>query len=242
MTRGMYAAAGGMLVGLTKQDVLANNLANANTPGFKVDRISYGSFQKVLLPKVPGPDGRPAAILQSATLNATEVDLRPGGLHQTGSPMDVGIEGRGWLVVQTPEGERYTRNGHLARATDGTLITSQGYPVLGLDGPVRIASDEVVITEDGELVSEGRRIGQLRMVRFTDPSTVTKHGDGLYGGGSPVPSEGSRIRQGWLESSNTDTMRIMVEMIGTMRGFEMNQRVIQAQDQTLQQTIDTLRR
>ncbi|NUP99469.1 MAG: flagellar basal-body rod protein FlgF [Armatimonadetes bacterium] len=242
MTRGMYAAAGGMLVGLSRQDILASNLANANTPGFKLDRVSYGSFQRVMLPGVTDDNGQPASILQSATLNASQVDLRQGPLRETSGKLDLAVEGNGWFVVQGPQGERYTRNGHFARGTDGSLTTSQGLAVLGEGGPIILPSEDVTVDMAGRVFSRGQVVGQLRMVEMTSPETLTKDGDSLYGGGNPVPTTSSQVRQGWLEDSNTDTMRIMVEMMATMRGFETSQRIIQAQDQTLQQTIDTVRR
>lgn len=241
MTRGLYAAAGGMLIGLSRQEVMANNLANANTPGFKLDRTSIGSFQKVLLDNILGDNGQPAAIFQSATVNPTEVDLQQGPLHETGATLDLAVEGPGWLVVQTETGELYTRNGHLARAADGTLVTSQGYPVLGEGGLIQVPDDEISIDEYGQITAGGQVIDRLRLVEPSDPQAIVKQGESLVSGGGMQPSFGSRVRQGWLENANTDTMKIMVEMIAVMRSFEMNQRIIQAQDQTIQQAIETAR-
>jgi len=238
LTRGIYAAAGGMLIGLSRHEVLANNLANANTPGFKLDRARYGSFQKVLLNGVQGEHGQPAAIFQSATVNGTQVDLSQGPLQETGARLDVALEGPGWLVVQTNNGEQYTRNGHLARAADGTLVTSQGYPVLGEAGPIQVPNDELSIDEYGQVKAGDEVLAQLRIVEPTTPQTIVKHGESLLSGGGMQPSDSSRVRQGWLENANTDTMRLMVEMIATMRSFEMSQRVIQVQDQTIQQAIE----
>ncbi|MCC7495231.1 MAG: flagellar hook-basal body protein [Fimbriimonadaceae bacterium] len=242
MTRGMYAAAGGMLLGLARQEVLSNNLANVNTPAFRGDRVSFGSYQKVLLPGVTDENGQAAAIYQSATLNPTTLDLRPGALHETGEPLDLGVTGEGWFVLQTPQGERYTRNGHFTRAADGTLISGDGFPVLGTAGPLSLPDSDVLIDEQGNLRSGGTQVGQLRLVSFGDPASVTKDPLGLLAGGTAQEGATGLIRQGRLESSNTDTMRVMVEMVATMRSYEMNQRVIQAQDATIQTTLDTARR
>lgn len=242
MTRGMYAAAGGMLVGLGRQEVLANNLANANTPGFKTDRVSYGSFQQVLLPGVRGEGGGDAVMMQSATLTASQVDFQQGSIIETGNSLDLAITGDACFVVATPAGERYTRNGHFQRAPDGVLVTSQGYPVLGENGPLTLPNAEVSVSSRGEVTAGGMYVGRLRTVRFADPANVTKYGDSLYAGGSPVETPAVGIQQGMLENSNTDPMRTMVEMIATMRGFEMNQRVIQVQDSTLQTVLDVARR
>lgn len=238
MTRGLYAAAGGMLIGLSRQDVLANNLANLNTPGFKLDRVSYGSFQKVLLGTIQDQTGQPAAIYSSATVNPTEVDRSQGSLNQTGGLLDLAIEGPGWFAVQTPDGERYTRNGHLALGADGTLVTSRGYPVLGQNGAVRVPDDDFRVSDSGQIIVGGVVVDQLRLVEPTAPTTLVKEGDSLVRGGGMQPGFGSQVRQGWLENANADTMRLMVDMMATMRSFEMNQRIIQAQDQTIQQAID----
>lgn len=242
MTRGMYAAAGGMLIGLDKQDVLTNNLSNANTPGFKMDRVTYGSFQEVLLPGITDANGNEARMKQSATLNASEVDVQPGALTETGNQLDLGVTGPGWFAVMTDRGERYTRNGHFTRSADGVLSTSEGWPVLGENGPLRIPSSDLTISDDGAVFASGTRLGRLKMVQFANPRTLTKDGVSLQAGGGPVPMPADGIQQGMLENSNADPMRVMVEMLATMRGFEVNQRVIQAQDQTLQSVLDIARR
>ena len=242
MTRGMYAAAGGMLVGLGRNEVLANNLSNGSTPGFKADRASYGSFQRVLLPGVKGPTGQDAQIYQSATLNATVIDPSSGPLYSTGNQFDLAISGDGWFAVQTPQGERYTRDGHFHLDAQGRLVTADGYQVLGESGALTITGPDVQVSATGEVSSGGKSVGKLKLMKLSDPATVTKEGKGLYGGGNPAPATAASVQQGWLEGSNADTMRLMVDMIATMRSYEMNQRVIQAQDATLQAVLDAAKR
>jgi flagellar basal body rod protein FlgG len=244
----MYAGAGGMIIGLHAADVFSNNLANASTPGFRLDRATVGSFQSVLLPQLTTPGGQPASIAQSATMNPTVVDLSQGPLQPTHNPLDVAIDGPGWFAVGTGAGESYTRDGHFELAPDGTLQTppppgqTSGYPVLGTNGPIVVpTSDPVTINEAGQVFSGANLIGQLKLVRFTDATSVVKQGNNLVTGGAPVADTASTVRQGMMEGSNADTMRMMVDMMAMMRYVEMNQKIIQAQDQSLGQVIDIAR-
>ncbi|MBI5834565.1 MAG: flagellar hook-basal body protein [Armatimonadetes bacterium] len=243
MTRGMYAAAGGMLVGMRAGDVYANNLANASTTGYKADRVSFGSFQRVMLPSVKDGTGAIAQIAQSSTVNPITVDLTQGAIQETSNPLDIAIDGGGFLVVGTPAGERYTRDGHLTVDGAGQLVTGTGETVLSIaNAPITVGNGSVSIHGNGEVFSNNQLVGQLRLVSLTDPANALKEGGNLISGGSPVNDTKSQVRQGMLESSNADTMRTMVEMIQTLRLVEMNQRVIQAQDSTLQQIIDVARK
>ncbi|MBI2298652.1 MAG: flagellar hook-basal body protein [Armatimonadetes bacterium] len=242
MTRGMYAAASGMINGMERNEVLTNNLSNANTPGFKQDRLGYGSFMQVLLRGIPDDTGADARLMQGATLLPSEVDDMPGTLADTGNDLDLALEGNQWFVVQAPDGQRLTKNGHFARLADGTLVTSEGYPVLGEQGPLQLPSGAPVsVRENGEVASGGTVIGRLLTATVGDSRALTKEGENLFAGGNAVIVPAAGVRQGMLEQSNTDAMRTMVEMLSTMRGFEINQRVIQTQDQTLQQTIEVAR-
>lgn len=242
MTRGMYAAAGGMLVGVARNEVLANNLANVSTPGFKADRTSYGSFQRVLLPGVKGVNGQDAQVYQSATLNDTALDPSEGPLMDTGNATDLALSGDAWFAVQTPQGERYTRNGHFSRDAQGRLVTAQGHQLLGDGGPITLTGPDFQVAEDGEVRSGGQVVGKLKLVRLANPAAATKEGNNLVAGGNPGPAQNAKVRQGTLEGSNADTMRLMVDMIATMRAYEMNQRIIQAQDQTLSAVLDAAKR
>jgi flagellar basal body rod protein FlgG len=240
----MYAAAGAMIVGMKAGDVHAGNLANANTPGFRADRLTFGSFQRVLLAGMKNPDGTPSSMYQSVTTNASVVDLRPGALNTTGAPMDLAVEGDGWFVVAGPRGEQYTRDGHLARDLEGRLVTSGGWPLLSREGTPLVVPDteDFAVSEAGEVVSGGRTVGRLRLVKLTDAASVVKDGGNLVSGGAPVEDSESRVEQGMLEASNADAMRTMVAMMTNLRFVEMNQRVIQAQDQSLERAIDVARR
>lgn len=241
MTRGLYAAAGAMLSGLLKHEVLANNLANASTPGFKAERVRFGSFQQALVPGVDG-DGGAATIYGSAAMERPEIDLSAGPLTATGNDLDLAMEGPGWFAVGTAAGERYTRNGHFTRTATGAITTPDGLPLLGEHGPLRLPpGTKLTVRDDGTVLADGLEVDRLRLVSFADPASLVKVGHGLVAGGAPVADTGSVVRQGMLEESNADVMRQMVEMLTTLRGYELNQRVIRAQDESLEQAIQAAR-
>ena len=151
MTRGMYAAAGGMLVGMRATDVYANNLANVSTNGYKADRVSFGSFQRVPLPGVKDANGQDVLMAQSATVNPIGYDFGQGALQETGNPLDAAIEGSGFFTVQTPAGLRYTRDGHFDVDRQGRLTTTDGLPLLSSGGgTINVGGGNVVIQTDGE--------------------------------------------------------------------------------------------
>lgn len=241
MTRGLYAAAGAMLGGLLKHEVVANNLANASTPGFKAERASFSSFQRVLLPGVTSEQGT-ASIYAASAMDRPQVDLTPGALAATGNDLDLAVEGGGWLAVGTAAGERYTRGGSFTRTATGVITNADGLPLLGESGPLRLPPGaKLTVREDGWALADGVPLDRLRLVRFADPANLIKVGQGLVAGGQPTADPGSLVRQGMLEASNADVMRQMVEMLTTLRAFEMNQRVIRAQDESLEQAIQAAR-
>ncbi len=241
MTRGLYAAAGGMLVGLLQHEVVANNLANGSTPGYKADRVGVASFQRVFDGTIAG-DGGAAVFHGSPTVGPNVIDGRAGSYTQTGNPLDLAVQGDGWFTVGTAGGERYTRAGRLTVAADGTLTTSDGLPILGEEGAIQVPDGaEVKVNRYGDVTADGQVLDRLRLVRFTDPATVVKVGQGLVTGGSPAPAQFSVVRQGVIEESNADVTRQMVDMLAAMRAYEMNQRVVRAQDETLEQAIAVAR-
>jgi flagellar basal-body rod protein FlgG len=217
MDRGLYIAASGMLSEMVRQDTIANELANASTPGYKSDRVSQRSFGEVLLQnsatgEVVGPLGAGAHIAEQWT------DLTPHGLRTTDEPLDFAIEGEGWFAVQAPQGTRYTRNGQFTISARGTLATATGDDVLGRDGrPIRAAADGTV---------DPAAIGVFAV------TGVRKEGESYATGTAAGAATGS-VRQGALEDSGADPLRAMVDMIASLRAFEAGQRVIQTIDSTL---------
>ncbi len=220
MDRGLYIAASGMLAEQIRQDQIANDLANASTPGYKGDRTAQRSFGDLLLANtksgaVVGP--------QSTAVQVDEIvtDFTPRPARDTGEPLDFAITGEGFFAVQTAQGVRYTRNGQFALDPQGRLVTAQGDPVLDRNGRAIVAADGTV---------DPRRLG---VVALTNPR---KEGDSLVSG-TPAGAATGTARSGALESSGADAARSMVDMIASMRAFEAGQKVIQAIDETLGQAV-----
>jgi flagellar basal-body rod protein FlgG len=220
MERGLYIAASGMLAEQVRQDQIANDLANAATPGYKADRTSQAGFGELLLANsatgaVVGPQGT------AVQVSAVETDFSPKPAKETGEPLDFAIVGQGFFAVQTANGPRYTRNGQFQADAQGRLVTAQGDPVLGRGGRT------LAVGADGRVDPR-----QLEVVTLRNPR---KDGDNLVAGrvdGNGATAAG-QVRAGALESSGADAARSMVDMIASMRAFEAGQKVIQTIDETL---------
>jgi flagellar basal-body rod protein FlgG len=239
MIRGLYVAAEGMAARQKAQDVLAMNLANVNTTGFKADRPVFETALQRILYRVEGTGATPIGTLSAgALLTTTYTDLQPGPLMRTGNPLDVAIEGEGYFAVQTPAGIRYTRNGAFSLNAEGILITREGFPVLGTQGVIRLPrSATLEIGEDGSLRIDGKVVDRLQIVQ----GTMRKDTNGwLVGNATPVATP--RLITGMLEGANVNIVREMVEMIEYLRAYETHQRAIQAQDETLGRAINEIAR
>jgi flagellar basal-body rod protein FlgF len=239
MIRGLYVAAEGMAARQKAQDVLAMNLANVNTTGFKADRPVFETALQRTLYRVERTGSTPIGTLSAGTLlTTTYTDLQPGPLMRTGNPLDVAIEGEGYFAVQTPAGIRYTRNGAFSLNAEGILITRESFPVLGTQGVIRLPhSATLEIGEDGSLRIDGKVVDRLQIVQ----GTMRKDTNGwLVGNATPVATP--RLITGMLEGANVNIVREMVEMIEYLRAYETHQRVIQAQDETLGRAINEIAR
>jgi len=248
MTRGIYSAGATMTVELLNQDVNSNNLANVDSAGYKQDVLGFGTFEEILMPRIRGENRQmPMNLPYGGTISAWGIDFREGAFKQTDNPFDVALEGDAFLAVEVPQPngsrtEGYTRAGHLGLGPDGNLWTRSGYRVLGENGqPLPAAGETFSIGLDGTVQVDGNPVGRLRLVRFPDPLAVRKIGDDLFTGPTE-PAVDVRVHQKTLETSNVDPVRTMVNMISSLRTYEAGQRMVQAQDQSLERVIDLLRR
>lgn len=228
-------------IGLMRQmDVVANNMANLNTSGFKAENLLFEEY------KMPVARDRdffyPDQPLSYTNDWGTVHDLTSGPLLETGNPLDVALQGEGFLVVETPEGERYTKAGSLAIAQDGTLQDPSGNPILGTGGPIQFDASEtdIAVSADGSISSSAGLKGTLRMVEFADPQTVERFGNNLWTGGTPVPATATRIVQGSIEKSNVSGIAEMGEMIRVQRAYESMASLIQKQDDQRRTAIQKL--
>jgi flagellar basal-body rod protein FlgG len=218
MERGLYIAAAGMVAEMVRQDQIANDLANAATPGYKADRAQQQSFSELLLQNTR--TGQTVGPLGSGPVIAKQItDLEPEPLRATNEPLDLAISGEGFFAVQTPRGIRYTRDGSFQSAADGTLVDASGSRVLGTDGKaVKVAADGTITPS------------QVGVFALTGAS---KEGDALFTGTRAGKATGE-VRSGALESSGVNAGRTMVDMMASLRAFEAGQKAIQTIDQSLQ--------
>ncbi|HKX27689.1 MAG TPA: flagellar basal-body rod protein FlgF [Blastocatellia bacterium] len=243
MNYGLYTAYLGMRARMRTIDVIANNIANSSTSGFKAGGMVYHSVETDaagILPAWAQPYGQPAADAQAGTpltpsralgvVTGGLTDFSTGSIRQTGNPLDVALSGDGFLVVQTARGERYTRSGSLTLDATGQLVTMQGDLVVGDGGPITIRPGEVSIGEDGSVSVGGQIAGRLKLVRFENPQAeLVKEGDSLFAAIStdpPAESTQTRVLQGALESSNVNPVEQMVSMMQNNREFESLQRSV----------------
>jgi flagellar basal-body rod protein FlgF len=213
---------------MTSLDASANNLANVTTPGFKGERAL---FQEHLLQAVDAGKERPA--LHYARIERVGVDHRAGPVRVTGRPLDVALRGDGYFAVQTPDGERYTRAGAFHLDANGTLMTGEGYPVLGEGGKIQISpgEGEPVLTSDGAVLVAGEPRGQLRVVTFSKPGALEKVGAQNFrappGAGGPQNVQAD-LDVGALEQANVSIVKGMTDLVSATRTFEALERAVEA--------------
>jgi flagellar basal-body rod protein FlgF len=244
-----------LLIGLSRQmvlerqmDVVANNVANVNTAGYKADKSLFEEYLRTGAHEdnFIGRDRAVSFVLDSGTFK----DFSQGPSEQTKNPLDVAIEGGGFLVVQTPAGERYTRDGGLQINNQGQLVTAAGNPVLGTSGPivfqptdhdVSIASDGNITVVEGTSRTDSVR-GKLRLVSFADAQKLLKEGSNLYSAGTAAaqPDTVSKIRQGFIEKSNVSSVGEMSRMIEVTRTYTQIANMLQQQSDLHKSAIDKL--
>ena len=245
-----------LLVGLSRQmvlerqmDVVANNVANVNTNGFKADRSLFEQFLRSPAHEdnFQRPDRQVAFVQDRGTFK----DFAAGASEMTKNPLDVAIDGKGFLVVQTPAGERYTRDGNLQINNQGQLVTQSGYPVMGGSGPIvfQQTDKQITIAPDGNVtVLEGsNRIdsvrGKLRIVSFADAQKLVKDGGNLYSAGQGVAPQAdttSRVNQGYVEKSNVNSVTEMSRMIEITRAYTQISALLQQQSDLHKSAIEKL--
>ena len=276
MLRGIYTSASGMAAQQWRMDAVSNNLANVDTTAYKSDQAVHKAFPQLLLRRfntdiVSLPPSGEIPILGSVDkapvvgklgtgveLNEVFTVFEQGGFQETTNPFDMALEGQGFFVVDTPYGQRLTRNGSFHLGPEGLLVTKEGYPVLGQNGPINLKANNFTIDTQGRIFhnaefaddpnrlvsmeenewNQTELLDQLRVVGVDQGRYLRKQGSSLYAAteysGEPVELEGdqrAQVRQGFLESSNVNPVTQMVQLIEINRAYEANQKVIQSQDQ-----------
>lgn len=238
MIKGIYASAIGMIPNKLKIEIIANNLANIDTTGFKKDDIFIRILENAVLDiNKSGGDELSGLLITKYT------SFEQGNLKQTGNPFDLALNGKGFFVIQTPNGLRYTRNGSFTIAEDGTIVNSNGHALIGSNGAIKfpditkLENLEIKITKNGEIYVGDRLIDKIRVVWFEDLSKLKKEESNYFfvdeSSGEVELAKEFEIFQGFLEGSNVNPIEEMVKMIEASRIYEANYKMVQHQDETL---------
>jgi flagellar basal-body rod protein FlgF/flagellar basal-body rod protein FlgG len=226
MDSGFYAACAGLIARTQAMDISANNLANVNTSGF---RGQAQAFRSMVAGAQSGMENAlNSAINDYAVTGGSFTSATPGHLEATGNPLDLGLEGPGFFAVQTKAGVRYTRNGNFRVDTQGTLLSADGDPILGQEGPIRLPAGPVSVSNDGTVSVAETLVGRLRLVE-TDPQKLKAEGNNYFQtepGATAAPATSSRVRQGMLEGSNIEPVSAAVDLVALQRHVDFLQRTL----------------
>lgn len=270
MLRGLYGAAAGMIAQQQRQEMLTNNLANANTPGYKADQASLRAFPNMLIKAMDtqGPKGAQAPIIGELTtgvyLQERMPNFRQGDINETGNSTDIallqgvlpegesGRPGALFYTIQSNDEILYSRNGNFTIDGAGFLTTTEGQYVLSTNGePLQVGDENFTLDPNGTITSsDGAVIGQINLAYAEDPMLLVKEGDGLlrYTEEGELPTAignaeiNYQLQQGFIERSNVDASQTMTEMMSAYRSFEANQRILQAYDQSLDKAVNEVGR
>ena len=250
MIRGWYIGSSGMNAQQNRLDTISNNLANVDTAGFKRDVSVSKSFPELLLRRTeadgvyknPFGSADAAPIIGKLGLgvetNENFTEFEQGSFRGTNTSTDMALAGEGFFAVETPSGERYTRNGNFILGKEGILLTKDGYPLLGENGEIRVPDDKFIVNEDGIITTKDNEvIDRIKIVRFENERYLKKMGNSLWNSnnisGEAYIAEGMerpKMLQGYMETSNVNVVNEMVKMIEVNRAYEASQKTIQSED------------
>lgn len=231
-----------------RMDVVTNNIVNAETLGYKKDTMVTRSFKDLLIDRIRDPNSGNTRVGPLNTgIYSDEIftSFVSGPLEQTNRTTDMAIEGDAFFVVETPDGERFTRSGDFYVNAEGYLVTPEGHYVLGDGGRMQVGND-FSLSPDGTVTNaQGGNAGKLRLETFEDKDVLRKQGHNLfypYGDTAPAASQNAKVLQGYIENSNVDIGRELVDMIEVTRSYEANQRMARMIDETLAKTVNDVGR
>jgi flagellar basal-body rod protein FlgG len=249
MVYGIYSSAAGLMTSQYRQDVLANNLANVATAGFKQDLTAIRERQPASREELTdrnASDRTLAGLTGGSLVAPTYTSFEPGAVETTGQPLDVAIDGEGFFRVRAGSTEAYTRDGRFTLNKDGLLVTvSGGAEVLDSGGrPIKVAKtvkDEVRVDANGQVRAGKQKFGEIGVVRFDDESLLRKTGGNLLAAdGAKAVETDATLKTGAIETSNVDATRTMVSMIEASRAYQMNATMIGLADQTLGRAVNEI--
>ncbi len=251
MIAGLYSASTNMDAAIRQQDAIASNIANAGVNGHKSKSLVFRSFPELLFTQASAstPEGNPpnrtiGRVGTGVGVDWAYLNFETGPMVTTGVPTDLAIEGEGFFTVNTPRGERYTRNGTFKLVPDSqsglaTVTTADGYPLLGASGPIQVPVDrEFEIDQSGNVILDGAPVDRVKVVELEDRNVLLQESSSLFQvedkwRNQVHPAERSVVRQGALEKSNVNTVLEMVRMIESYRNYESAAKVISVLDRNL---------
>lgn len=235
MDSGYYAATAGLAAQTQALELVAHNLANLSTAGYRGQQTTFRSL--LAGNGVESANPLNAAVNNFGVLSGSRLDLSSGSLAPTGNPLDVAVAGSGFLAVQSAQGVLYTRDGSFHLTPTGQLVTSGGNGVLGEQGPVILPNGAVSISSDGTISVNGEVVDKLQLAEFSVGTNLTAVGNATYSApaGSVVVAANSSVQQGMLEGSNVSPTEGVVELIAVQRNTEMLSRALSALDGQLNQ-------
>lgn len=236
MDSGYYAASAGLAAQTQALELVAHNLANLSTTGYRGQQSTFRSLLAGNWTVKTNPIN--IAVNNFGVLGGSRLDLTSGSLASTGNPLDAAVAGSGFFTVKSAQGVLYTRDGSFHVTATGQLVTSQGNAVLGEQGPVIVPNGKLAISSDGTISVDGAVVDKLRLAEFPPGTNLTAVGDATYSApaGSAVVAADSSVRQGMLEASNVSPVEGVVQLISVQRNAEMLSRALSAFDSQLNQT------
>lgn len=242
MDNALLLSLSNQMVARRSMDVIANNIANMNTTGFKRESPVFQEY--IVKVDAEGANGRVKEPLSFVRDVLATHDMSGGELKTTGNQLDLALEDEGFFVISTPEGERYTRNGNFGRDDTGRIVTSSGNPVLDDGGSEIVLSPEetqVTIARDGTISTEQGIRGRIGVVAFDNPQTMKPIGNSLWEATEPpVATEGNVVVQGMLEGSNVQPVAEMVRMIEIMRSYQASTEILNAGEELSRRAVQKL--
>jgi flagellar basal-body rod protein FlgG len=254
MVRGLYTAYTGMVNEQNRLDIIANNLANAATVGFKEDNSTSQSFDDLLTIKIrDGSESTNSRAIGKMSLGVrlgeAYTDYKQGSLVQTSNTYDLALEGNGFFTLSCTDkagnvSTNYTRNGSFTMTKDGHIVDENGNYLMGESGAIVVPTDasEVVVDQTGTVYADGAYIDKLKITDFEDYNYIKKIGDSMYQtiDGATEKTSNASIQQGYIEQSNVNVVSEMVNMITVTRAYEANQKAIKTVDQTLDLAVNSV--
>lgn len=238
MENSLYVGLSSQVVLEGNMNIIANNVANLNTPGYRGQNMIFQEYVE----KPRGMREEVSLVNDYGQYQVTD----PGPIKITGNPLDVALVGPGFLGIVTPDGVQYTRAGNFAKLADGTMVNARGMPVAGQGGgPIIIPQDaqNVYIDQNGAVSTDEGQVGQLMVAEFANYQTLDPAGNGLYvTDEAPLPAQGTTVLQGKLEGSNVQSVVEMTRMIDVLREYQAVQRMVQTEHDRMRTAIQRLSR